>query len=52
VQYEFPYIDNVSKELLDGNHIFIDTGKRSLLTMMDDDGNLSKLSDEFLLFYK
>ena len=39
VQHEFPYIDEVSKELLDGNHIFIDPGKRSLLTMMDDDGN-------------
>ena len=39
VQHEFPYIDEVSKELLDGNHIFIDPGKRSLLMMMDDDGN-------------
>ena len=39
VQHEFPYIDEVSKELLDGNHVFIDPGKRSLLTMMDDDGN-------------
>jgi hypothetical protein len=39
IQHEFPYIDEVSKELLDGNHIFIDPGKRSLLTMMDDDGN-------------
>jgi hypothetical protein len=38
-QQEFPYIDEVSKYLLDGNHIFIDPGKRSLLTMMDDDGN-------------
>ena len=39
IQHEFPYIDEVSKELLDGKHIFIDPGKRSLLTMMDDDGN-------------
>jgi hypothetical protein len=36
---EFPYIDEVSKELLDGKHVFIDPGKRSLLTMMNDDGN-------------
>ena len=39
VQHEFPYIDEVSKELLDGKHIYCDPGKRSLLTMMDDDGN-------------
>jgi hypothetical protein len=36
---KFPYIDEVSKELLDGKHIYIDPGKRSLLTMMDDAGN-------------
>lgn len=36
---EFLYIDEVSKNQLEGNHIFIDPGKRSLLTMMDDDGN-------------
>jgi len=36
---EFPYIDEVSKEQLEGNHIFIDPGKKSLLTMMDDNGN-------------
>jgi hypothetical protein len=36
---EFPYIDEVSKDFLDGKHLFIDPGKRSLLTMMDDDGN-------------
>ena len=29
----------VSKDFLDGKHLFIDPGKRSLLTMMDDDGN-------------
>ncbi len=36
---EFFYIDEVPKEKLTGRHIFIDPGKRSLLTMMDDDGN-------------
>ena len=35
---EFPYIDDVEKEDLEGKHIFIDPGKRSLFTMMDDDG--------------
>jgi hypothetical protein len=35
---EFPYIDDVDKNELNGKHIFIDPGKRSLLTMMDDDG--------------
>ena len=36
---EFKYIDYpmVSKESLNGPHIFIDPGKRSLFTMMDDD---------------
>ena len=36
---EFPYIDEVPKEQLEGKHIFIDPGKRSLFSMMDDDGN-------------
>lgn len=36
--YEFPYIDDVDKEKLKGNHIFIDPGKRSLFTMMNDYG--------------
>ena len=36
---EFPYIDEISKEVLEGKHIFIDPGKRSLFSMMDDDGN-------------
>ena len=36
---EFPYIDEVSKDFLDGKHLFIDPGKRTLLQMMDDDGN-------------
>ena len=39
VLHEFPYIDEVSKDFLDGKHLFIDPGKRSLLTMMDDNGN-------------
>ena len=33
---EFPYIDDVNKDELQGKHIFIDPGKRSLLTMVDD----------------
>ena len=36
---EFPYIDEVSKEVLEGKHIFIDPGKRALFSMMDDDSN-------------
>ena len=36
--HEFPYIDDVDKEELKGSHIFIDPGKRSLFTMMNDDG--------------
>jgi len=36
IKDEFPYIDDVNKDELKGNHIFIDPGKRSLLTMMDD----------------
>jgi len=39
VLHEFPYIDEVSKDFLDGKHLFIDPGKRTLLQMMDDDGN-------------
>jgi hypothetical protein len=36
---EFQYIDEIPKEQLEGKHIFIDPGKRSLFSMMDDDGN-------------
>jgi hypothetical protein len=36
---EFPYIDEVPKEQLEGKHIFIDPGKRALFSMMDDEGN-------------
>ena len=39
VLHEFPYIDEVSNDFLDGKHLFIDPGKRTLLQMMDDDGN-------------
>ena len=35
---EFPYIDELPMEALKGKHIFIDPGKRSLFTMMDDKG--------------
>jgi len=35
---EFPYIDDLPMEVLKGKHIFIDPGKRSLFTMMDDKG--------------
>ena len=35
---EFPYIDDVENVDLEGKHIFIDPGKRSLFTMMDDEG--------------
>jgi hypothetical protein len=36
---EFQYIDEIPKEQLEGKHIFIDPGKRSLFSMMDDAGN-------------
>ena len=36
---EFPYIDEVSKEVLEGKHIFIDPGKKNLFSMMDDNGS-------------
>jgi hypothetical protein len=35
---DFPYIDEVDKVELEGKHIFIDPGKRTLFTMMDDNG--------------
>ena len=46
---EFPYIDEVSKELLEGKHIFIDPGKRSLFSMMDDDGNYFSYTNRMYL---
>lgn len=45
IKYEFPYIDDVKKEELKGNHIFIDPGKRSLLTMVDDNNNYLKYTN-------
>ena len=36
---EFKYIDDVDKEELIGKHIFIDPGKKTLFSMIDDDGN-------------
>lgn len=38
IRDEFPYIDEVDKTELNGKHIFIDPGKRTLFTMMDDEG--------------
>ena len=35
---EFPYIDELPMEALKGKHIFVDPGKRSLFSMMDDKG--------------
>ena len=35
---EFPYIDDINPEVLNGNVVVIDPGKRSLLTMMDRNG--------------
>ena len=46
---EFPYIDEVPKELLEGKHIFIDPGKRSLFTMMDDEGNYFSYTNRMYL---
>jgi hypothetical protein len=42
---EFPYIDDVDKNELIGNHIFIDPGKRSLLTMVDDNNKYLKYTN-------
>jgi hypothetical protein len=35
---DFPYIDEDDKNELKGKHIFIDPGKRTLFTMMNDEG--------------
>ena len=35
---EFPYIDEVDKKELIGKNIYIDPGKRDLLSIIDDDG--------------
>tara|TARA_B100001013_G_scaffold105337_1_gene60050 strand:- start:4428 stop:6437 length:2010 start_codon:yes stop_codon:yes gene_type:complete len=36
---EFPYIDEVDKMVLEGKRVFIDPGKRDLLSIIDDEGN-------------
>jgi len=46
---EFPYIDEVPKEILEEKHIFIDPGKRSLFSMMDDDGNFYSYTNKMYL---
>lgn len=46
---EFPYIDEVSKELLEGKHIFIDPGKRTLFSMMDDEGKYFSYTNRMYL---
>ena len=46
---EFPYIDEVSKEVLEGKHIFIDPGKRTLFSMMDDYGNYFSYTNSMYL---
>ena len=46
---EFQYIDEVPKEVLEGKHIFIDPGKRSLFSMMDDDGKFYSYTNRMYL---
>ena len=46
---EFPYIDEVPKEKLQGKHIYIDPGKRSLFTMMDDEGKFFSYTNRMYL---
>jgi hypothetical protein len=46
---EFQYIEDVSKTELEGKHIFIDPGKRSLFTMMDDDGKFFSYTNKWRL---
>jgi hypothetical protein len=43
---EFPYIDEIDNDQLQGKHIFIDPGKRSLFTMMNDDGNFMSYTNK------
>ena len=43
---EFPYIDEVDKKQLKGNHIFIDPGKRDLLSIIDNNGNKMTYSNK------
>ena len=46
---EFQYIEDVSKTELEGKHIFIDPGKRSLFTMMDDEGKFYSYTNKWRL---
>ena len=46
---EFEYFDDVDKEELIGKHIFIDPGKRSLLSMMDNNGKFSSFTNRKLI---
>ena len=46
---EFPYIDEVPKAELEGKHIFVDPGKRSLFSMMDDDGKFYSYTNRMYL---
>jgi hypothetical protein len=46
---EFFYIDEVPKENLNGKHIFIDPGKKCLLSMIDDDGNFFSYTNRMYL---
>lgn len=36
---DFVYIDEVNKKELEGKHVFIDPGMKSIFCMMDDEGN-------------
>jgi len=55
---DFSYIDEVNKTELVGKHIFIDPGKRTLFTMMDDEGkffsytNKQRVSETKRLHYQ
>ena len=42
---DFPYIDEVPIENLQGHHIFIDGGKRTLFQMMDDHGKFTSYTN-------
>ena len=46
---EFLYIDEVPKKELEGKHIFIDPGKRSLFSMIDDHGNFFSYTNKTYL---
>jgi hypothetical protein len=55
---DFPYIDEVDKNELEGKHLFIDPGKRTLFTIMDDEGmflsytNKQRVSETKRLVYQ